>query len=64
MHFAFTRGTILLLNDDVHSTADTSTERFEENLLLNGALLPNSAHMSVSLLHQFLVLTYAPSITG
>jgi hypothetical protein len=26
--------------------------------------LPNSAHMSVSSLYQFLVLTYAPSITG
>jgi hypothetical protein len=28
--------------------------------LLNGVLLPNSAHMSVSSLYQFLVLTYAP----
>jgi hypothetical protein len=42
---AFTGGTVLLLNDDVLPTADASTERFEENLLLNGALLPNSAHM-------------------
>jgi hypothetical protein len=45
-------------------TADASTECFEENLLSNGALRPNSAHMSVSPLYQFLVLTYAPSITG
>jgi hypothetical protein len=39
-------------------TADASTECFEENLLPNGVLLPNSAHMSVSSLYQFLVLTY------
>jgi hypothetical protein len=31
---------------------------FEENLLPNGALLPNSAHRSVSFLYQFLVLTH------
>jgi hypothetical protein len=61
---AFTRGTVLLPNDDVLPTADASTERFEENLLPNGALLPNLAHMSISSLYQFLVLTYAPSITG
>jgi hypothetical protein len=54
---AFTRGTILLPNDDVLPTAEASTECFEENLLPNGALLPNSAHMSVSSLYQFLVLT-------
>jgi hypothetical protein len=54
---AFTRGTVLLPNDDVLPTSDTSTECFEENLLLNGALLPNSAHMSDSALYQFLVLT-------
>jgi hypothetical protein len=42
---AFTRGTVLLPNDDVPPTAYASTERFEENLLPNGALLPNSAHM-------------------
>jgi hypothetical protein len=53
----FTRGTVLLPNDDVLPTADASTECFEENLLRNGALLPNSAHMSVSSLYQFLVLT-------
>jgi hypothetical protein len=58
--FAFIRGTILLPNDDVLPTADASTECFEENLLPNGVLLPNSAHMSVSSLYQFLVLTYAP----
>jgi hypothetical protein len=51
-------------NDDVLPTADASIECFEENLLPNGALLPNSAHMSVSSLYQFLVLTYAPSIEG
>jgi hypothetical protein len=44
-------------------TADASTECFEENLLPNGAILLNSPHMSVSSLYQFLVLTYAPSIT-
>jgi hypothetical protein len=54
---AFTRGIVLLPNDDVLPTADASTECFEENLLPNGALLPNSAHMSVSSLYQFLVLT-------
>jgi hypothetical protein len=53
----FARGTVLLPNDDVLPTADTSTECFEENLLLNGAFLPNSAHMLVSSLYQFLVLT-------
>jgi hypothetical protein len=54
---AFIRGTALLPNDDVLPTADASTECFEENLLLNGVLLPNSAHMSVYSLYQFLVLT-------
>jgi hypothetical protein len=54
----FTRGTVLLLNDDALPTADASNECFEKNLLPNGALLPNSAHMSVSSLYQFLVLTY------
>jgi hypothetical protein len=54
---AFIRGTTLLPNDDVLPTADASTECFEENLLPNGVLLPNSAHMSVSSLYQFLVLT-------
>jgi hypothetical protein len=47
----------LLPNDDVLPTADAFTECFEENLLSNGALLPNSAHRSVSSLYQFLVLT-------
>jgi hypothetical protein len=60
----FTRGTVLLPNDDVLPTAYASTKCFEENLLPNGALLPNSAHMLVSSPYQFLVLTYAPSITG
>jgi hypothetical protein len=55
--YAFIRGTALLSNDDVLPTADASTECFEENLLPNGVLLPNSAHMSVSSLYQFLVLT-------
>jgi hypothetical protein len=59
---AFTRGTVLLPNDDALPTADASTECFEENLLSNGALLPNSAHMSVSSLYQFLVLT--PRLLG
>jgi hypothetical protein len=61
---AFTRGSVLLLNDDVFPTADASNECFEENLLPDGALVSNSAHVSVSSLYQFLVLTYAPSITG
>jgi hypothetical protein len=60
---AFIRGTALLPNHDVLPTADASTECFEENLLPNGVLLPNSAHMSVSSLYQFLVLTptYQPN---
>jgi hypothetical protein len=49
--------TTLLPNDGVLPTADVFTECFEENFLLNGALLPNSAHRSVSSLYQFLVLT-------
>jgi hypothetical protein len=61
---AFIRGTALLPNDDVLPTADASTKCFEENLPPNGVLLPNSAHMSVSSLYQFLGLTYAPLITG
>jgi hypothetical protein len=55
---AFTHGTVLLPNDNVLPTADASTECFEENLLPNGVLLPNSAHLSVSSLYQFLVLTH------
>jgi hypothetical protein len=51
------RETTLLLNDDVLPTADIFTECFKENLLLSGALLPNSAHRSVSSRYQFLVLT-------
>jgi hypothetical protein len=54
---AFTCGTVLLLIDDALPTADASTECFEENLLPNGAFLPNSSHMSVSSLYHFLVLT-------
>jgi hypothetical protein len=38
------RETALLPNDDVLPTADVFTKCFEENLLSNGALLPNSAH--------------------
>jgi hypothetical protein len=53
------RETTLLPNDDVLPIADAFTEWFEENLLLNGALLPNSAQRSVSSLYQFLVLTEA-----
>jgi hypothetical protein len=51
------RETALLPNDFALPTADVFTEYFEENFLLNGALLPNSAHRSVSSLYQFLVLT-------
>jgi hypothetical protein len=54
---AFIRGTVLLSNDDVLPTTYASTECFEENLVPNGVLLPNSAHMSVSSTYQFLVLT-------
>jgi hypothetical protein len=56
--------TALLPNDGVLPTAGTFTKYFEENFLPNGVYLPNSAHKSVSFLYQFLVLTYAPSITG
>jgi hypothetical protein len=61
---AFICGTALLPNDDVLPTADAFTECFEENPMLNSVLLPNSTHMSVSSLYQFLVLSYAPSIMG
>jgi hypothetical protein len=64
MFFALTRGIVLLPNGDALPTAYTSTECSEENLLPNGTLLPNSAHMSVSSLYPFLLLTYAPSIMG
>jgi hypothetical protein len=47
----------LLPNDGVLLTAGIFTECFEENFLPNGVFLPNSAHKSVSFLHQFLVLT-------
>jgi hypothetical protein len=61
---AFVRGTALLPNDDVLPTADASTEFFEENLMPNGVLLPNSAYMSVSSLYQFLVLTHTLDLLG
>jgi hypothetical protein len=51
------RETALLPNDDVLPSAGVFTECFEENLLPNGVLLPNSAHRSVSSLYQVLVLT-------
>jgi hypothetical protein len=51
------RKTALLPNDGVLPIAGTFTECFEENLLLNGVSLPNSAHKLVSFLYQFLVLT-------
>jgi hypothetical protein len=47
----------LLSNDGVLPTAGIFTECFEENFLLNGVSLQNSAHKSVSFLYQFLVLT-------
>jgi hypothetical protein len=62
--FFFQAQTALLLNDGVLPTASIFTESFEENFLPNGASLPNSAHKSDPFLYQFLVLTYAPSITG
>jgi hypothetical protein len=55
--FSFNRGTVLLPDDDILLTADAFTKCFEENLLPNGAFLPNSAHRLVSSLYQFLVLT-------
>jgi hypothetical protein len=61
---AFVRGTALLPNDDVLPTADASTEFFEENLMPNGVLLPNSTYMSVSSLYQFLVLTHTLDLLG
>jgi hypothetical protein len=61
--FSFNRGTVLLPNDDILPTVDAFTECFEENLLPNGAFLPNSAHRSVSSLYQFLVLTNVPHKT-
>jgi hypothetical protein len=51
------RKSALLPNDGVLPTAGIFTECFEENFLLNGVFLPNSAHRSVSFLYQFLVLT-------
>jgi hypothetical protein len=45
---AFSRGKTLLPNDDALPTVDASTECVEGNLMPNGTLLPNSAHMSVS----------------
>jgi hypothetical protein len=56
--------TALLPNDGVLPTAGIFTECFEENFLPNGVYLPNTAHRSVYFLYKFLVLTYAPSITG
>jgi hypothetical protein len=55
--FSSKRETALLPNDGVLPTAGVFTECFDENLLPNGALLPNSAHRSVTFLYQFLVLT-------
>jgi hypothetical protein len=56
--------TALLPNDGVLPTVGIFTEYVEENFLSNGVSLPNSAHKLVPFLYQFLVLTYAPSITG
>jgi hypothetical protein len=55
--FSSKRAAALLRNDGVLPTAGVFTKCFEENLLPNGALLPNSTHRSVSFLYQFLVLT-------
>jgi hypothetical protein len=49
--------TVLLSNDGVLPTASIFTESFKEIFLPNDASLPNSAHKSVPLLYQFLVLT-------
>jgi hypothetical protein len=57
----FKRKTTLLPNDGVLPTAGIFTECFEENFLPNGVSLPNSAHKSVFLLYQFLVLTPGPN---
>jgi hypothetical protein len=53
----FEKQTAFLPNDAVLPTASIFTESFEENFLLNGASLPNSAHKSFPFLYQFLVLT-------
>jgi hypothetical protein len=45
---AFNRRKALLPNGDAPPTADASTKCIEGNLLPNGILLPNSAHMSAS----------------
>jgi hypothetical protein len=45
---SFNRGTALLPNDDALPTTDASTECVEGNLLPNGTLLLNLAHMLVS----------------
>jgi hypothetical protein len=52
----------LLSNDGALPTASIFAESFEENLLPNGASLPNLAHKSVPFLYQFLVLTLVLSL--
>jgi hypothetical protein len=51
--FSSKRETTLLLNDGVLPTTGVFTECFDENLLPNGALLPNLAQRPVSFLYQF-----------
>jgi hypothetical protein len=60
--FSSKRETALLPNDGVLPTAGVFTECFEEKFLLNGVLLPNSAHRSVSFMYQFFVLTDGSSV--
>jgi hypothetical protein len=64
MLFSSKRKIALLPNDGMLPTAGIFIECFEKNFLPNGVSLPDSAHKSVSFLYQFLVLTYAPSVTG
>jgi hypothetical protein len=60
--FLFQAQTALLPNDGALPTLGIFTECFEENFLLNGVSLPNSAHKSVPFLYQFLVLTTRTSL--
>jgi hypothetical protein len=64
-NFLLKAQTVLLPNDGALPTASISYRILSEDFFLpNGISLPISAHKLVPLLYQFLVLTYAASITG